>query len=122
MTDDGRQPSPRREQEILADRFQGLLVGTAVGDALGLPREGLAAPRARRLFGLPDRHVFLFGRGMISDDTEHSLFVAQRLAEVVQADAPGPPVAYCWPGVLPRNLLFLCVVLFHGFRRLLPPY
>jgi ADP-ribosylglycohydrolase len=27
-----------------------------------------------------------------------------------------------WPGLLPRNLLFLAVVLAHGFRRLLPPY
>jgi hypothetical protein len=25
-------------------------------------------------------------------------------------------------GVLPRNLLFLLLVLGHGFRRLLPPY
>lgn len=32
------------------------------------------------------------------------------------------PVALCWPGLIPRNLLFLFVVLFHGFRRLLPPY
>jgi hypothetical protein len=31
-----------------------------------------------------------------------------------------PP--YFWPGLLPRNLLFLLVVLLHGFRRLLPPY
>ena len=27
-----------------------------------------------------------------------------------------------WPGLLPRNLLFLLVVLLHGFRRQLPPY
>jgi len=25
-------------------------------------------------------------------------------------------------GVLPRNVFFLLVVLYHGFRRLLPPY
>jgi ADP-ribosyl-[dinitrogen reductase] hydrolase len=31
-------------------------------------------------------------------------------------------VRYCWPAVLPRNLLFLTVVLVHGFRRLAPPY
>ena len=29
---------------------------------------------------------------------------------------------YPWLAVLPRNLLFLLVVLFHGFRRLAPPY
>jgi ADP-ribosyl-[dinitrogen reductase] hydrolase len=27
-----------------------------------------------------------------------------------------------WPGLIPRNLLFLTVVLAHGFHRLLPPY
>ena len=32
------------------------------------------------------------------------------------------PVRYFWPAVLPRNLLFLFVVLIHGFRRLAPPY
>jgi ADP-ribosylglycohydrolase len=31
-------------------------------------------------------------------------------------------VNYFWPAVLPRNLLFLIVVLLHGFRRLAPPY
>ena len=27
-----------------------------------------------------------------------------------------------WPAVVPRNLLFLTIVLTHGLRRLLPPY
>jgi len=31
-------------------------------------------------------------------------------------------VRYFWPAVLPRNLLFLIVVLLHGLRRLAPPY
>ncbi len=50
----------------------GCLVGTAVGDALGLPYEGLSPRRARLLFGGPLRHRFLFGHGMVSDDTEHT--------------------------------------------------
>jgi ADP-ribosylglycohydrolase len=63
-----------------ADRALGVLLGTAVGDALGLPREGLSSRRARRLFGGPPlRHRFLFGRGMISDDTEHTCMAAQAL-------------------------------------------
>ncbi len=58
----------------------GCLLGTAIGDALGLPREGLSRERAQRLFGpAPLRHRFLFGRGMISDDTEHTCCVAQAL-------------------------------------------
>lgn len=31
-------------------------------------------------------------------------------------------VGHFWPGVLPRNLFFLVVVLLHGFRRMFPPY
>src|SRR4051812_11684169 len=58
-------------------RVAGLLVGTAVGDALGLPYEGLAPGRARRLLPAPLRHRLLPGRGMVSDDTEHALFAAQ---------------------------------------------
>src|SRR5690242_17947246 len=44
----------------------GCLTGTAVGDALGLPTEGLSPRRARRLFPDVDRYHFLFGRGMFS--------------------------------------------------------
>jgi ADP-ribosylglycohydrolase len=63
-----------------ADRIAGVLLGTAVGDALGLPREGLSPRRAQRLFGgLPLRQAFLFGRGMTSDDTEHTCLLAQSL-------------------------------------------
>src|SRR5262249_44571305 len=36
--------------------------------------------RARRLFGPPSlRHRFVLGRGMVSDDTEHSCLVGQAL-------------------------------------------
>lgn len=61
------------------DKWAGLLWGTAVGDALGLPAEGLSPKRARALFPRPWRHRLLPGTGMISDDTEHTLFVAQCL-------------------------------------------
>lgn len=57
----------------------GCLIGTAVGDALGLPNEGLSPRRARRLFPDVDRFHFLFGRGMFSDDTEHACMTAQSL-------------------------------------------
>ena len=57
----------------------GSLLGTAVGDALGLPYEGLSRRRGARLWGLPDRHRFFFGHGMVSDDTEHTCMVAQSL-------------------------------------------
>ncbi len=63
------------------DAIIGCILGTAVGDALGLPYEGVSAKRAPRLLGLPDRYRFFCGRGMISDDTEHTCMVAQSLIE-----------------------------------------
>ncbi len=57
----------------------GSLLGTAVGDSIGLPYEGLSRRRAARQLGTPDRHRLLFGHGMVSDDTEHTCLVAQAL-------------------------------------------
>ncbi len=64
----------------------GCLLGTAVGDALGLPYEGLSKYRQRRLYPKLGKYHFLFGKGMISDDTEHSCMVAQSL--IVSAGEP----------------------------------
>jgi ADP-ribosylglycohydrolase len=62
------------------DQLQGVLLGAAVGDALGLPREGLSPQRALRLFGdRPLQHRFMFGHGMTSDDAEHACLTAQAL-------------------------------------------
>lgn len=57
----------------------GCLMGTAVGDALGLPYENVSRQRSPRLLGPPDRHRFLGRFGMLSDDTEHTCMVAQAL-------------------------------------------
>lgn len=65
--------------EFLLTAMKGCLIGTAVGDALGLPFEGMTPRRIQRLRPLPLRHRFFFGRGMISDDTEHTCLVAQSL-------------------------------------------
>ena len=48
--------------------------------------------------------------------------IAARLATQKTIGQPCGPVHYFWPGLLPRNLLFLTTVLVHGFHRLLPPY
>lgn len=61
------------------ERVAGLLLGTAIGDSLGLPREGLGARRAARLYPGPLRQRFVLGRGMLSDDTEHACMTAQAL-------------------------------------------
>jgi ADP-ribosyl-[dinitrogen reductase] hydrolase len=57
----------------------GCLLGTAVGDALGLPYEGLSPRRAMRLLGPPERQRLLGRWGLVSDDTEHTAMVAQAL-------------------------------------------
>lgn len=72
-------PAEAAEPFSLRDRFRGILLGTAVGDALGLPAEGIPPQRAKRLFGDTWRHRLVINRGMMSDDTEHTLFVAQSL-------------------------------------------
>ena len=58
----------------------GCLWGTALGDALGLCREGLSARRGQRLYPNLDRFQLFAGRGLVSDDTEHAAFTAWALA------------------------------------------
>lgn len=55
------------------------LLGGAVGDSLGLPFEGLSPRRIARWWREPLAQRFVLGRGMLSDDTDHALFVAQSL-------------------------------------------
>lgn len=57
----------------------GCILGTAVGDALGLPCEGLSKKRQMLWFPELDGHRFLFGKGLCSDDTEHTCMIAQSI-------------------------------------------
>src|SRR5689334_11543381 len=66
-------------QPAFRESLAGVLLGTAVGDALGLPAENLSPERIRRRWKGQWRMRLCFGRGMISDDTEHTLMVAQAL-------------------------------------------
>lgn len=61
------------------DAIIGCILGTAVGDATGLYSEGLSRERQRKLQPRLDGPAFVRGRGMISDDTEHTCMVAQAL-------------------------------------------
>jgi ADP-ribosyl-[dinitrogen reductase] hydrolase len=76
MCNDDTYSSPSSDKEAL---LSGLLSGVAVGDSLGLPAEGLSRRRVQKFFRGKWHQRFLFGRGMISDDTEHTVFVAQCL-------------------------------------------
>lgn len=55
------------------------LLGTALGDSLGLPSEGMSRARIARRWRGPLQQRFLFGRGMLSDDTEHTILSSQAL-------------------------------------------
>jgi ADP-ribosyl-[dinitrogen reductase] hydrolase len=92
-------------------RILGLLLGAAVGDAVGLPREGLSPRRSVRLFGpAPLRHQLLPGRGLVSDDTEHACMTAEAFLE-----APGDSTRFArrlagrfrwWLAALPAGVGF----------------
>jgi ADP-ribosylglycohydrolase len=106
------------------DRLAGVLLGAAVGDALGVPREGLSARRASQLYGsAPLRHRFVFGRGMVSDDTEHTCLVGQALLRAPH-DADGFARSLAWglrlwllslPAGIGRATLRAIVKLWLGF-------
>lgn len=68
-----------KEHQMAQAHIVGSILGTAIGDAIGLPYEGLSRERANRLLGPPDRHHFFFHRGMVSDDTELTCMVAQSI-------------------------------------------
>jgi ADP-ribosylglycohydrolase len=55
-------------------------------------------------------------------DWPRSLPLLRTLANRLATGQPAAPVHYFWPVIPLRNLLFLLIVLLHGFRRLLPPY
>ena len=63
----------------LAEAITGCLLGTAVGDALGLPYEALSKKRQQGFCPRLEGHHYLFGKGMVSDDTEHSCLVLQAM-------------------------------------------
>lgn len=71
-----------KQRARLAFHIKGCLLGTAVGDALGLPRENLSRRRAARMHGTaPLEMALIAGRGFCSDDTEHTAMVARALAQ-----------------------------------------
>lgn len=70
---------PATPKPDLREALAGILLGTAVGDALGLPAENISPEKIRRRWNDAWRMRLVCRRGMISDDTEHTLMVAQAL-------------------------------------------
>jgi ADP-ribosylglycohydrolase len=107
----------------MAKRLEGVLIGTAVGDALGLPAENLSPGRIHRLWKGEWRMRFFFGRGMVSDDTEHTIMVAQALlAESKDPDNFQKILAWklrWWFAALPAGIGLAtaraCIKLWFGF-------
>lgn len=62
------------------DSLAGALLGTALGDAIGLVAEGMKPGKIAKRFGRLDDFRLLPGVGVVSDDTEQSALVAQALA------------------------------------------
>lgn len=121
-----------------ADAFVGCLLGTAVGGddfSTGLQeiiRAGGDTDTAGAIFGgIVGARM---GKGAISRawldgvvEWPRSVRWLEALGEAVLRsldedleDARGP--RYFVPGALARNVVFLLIVLAHGFRRLAPPY
>jgi len=61
------------------ERLIGTLLGTAIGDAFGLPFEGLPSGVVKKKLKSGDRFYFLGNHGIVSDDTELSALLAQSL-------------------------------------------
>ncbi len=68
----------------MEERLRGVLLGTALGDALGLPAERMSAAAIAKRFGRLDRFRLLGETGFVSDDTEQAALVAQSLIRYPQ--------------------------------------
>jgi ADP-ribosyl-[dinitrogen reductase] hydrolase len=110
-------------EATIREKFTGLLVGTAVGDALGLPAENLSPQKIQRRWKGEWRMRLFFGRGMFSDDTEHTLMVAQSILSH-PSDAAAFQLSLAWklrwwfaalPGGVGLATARACVKLWFGF-------
>lgn len=64
----------------LKEKFQGALLGTFVGDALGMPVEGYSAGQIRKSFGeMRDMRKARLGKGTYTDDTQMMIALAESL-------------------------------------------
>ena len=65
---------------VTPERIEGLLIGTAVGDAYGLPFEGMSARAIARRWPNTEPRYRLLGRiGFVSDDTEQAVLILEAL-------------------------------------------
>ncbi len=72
---------------VMDVRFRNCILGEAIGDALGMPVEGMSREEVKRLYGnLRDFHPSPYGdlaAGEWTDDTEQMLVLAESLLETI---------------------------------------
>jgi len=74
--------------ELQKEKLIACIVGCAVGDAVGLPFEGMKPTTiAKVLKDKPVRHCLIGGYGMWSDDTDHSVMLVQSVLEQSSPEA-----------------------------------
>ncbi|MGH7081829.1 MAG: ADP-ribosylglycohydrolase family protein, partial [Acetobacteraceae bacterium] len=79
-------PAPFGGRRVVPDRLRGMLLGLAIGDALGRTTEGMPPDERRARFGeirdyLPNRYVGNRPIGLPSDDTELAFLTVAHLLE-----------------------------------------
>ncbi|WP_227979868.1 ADP-ribosylglycohydrolase family protein [Nocardia spumae] len=84
-----------RDHDIVYDRYRGVLLGGAVGDALGWPIEFLKLAQIRDRFGADGLTDFAPSAGdpapkQITDDTQMTLFTAEGLLRCAPGADPAP--------------------------------
>ncbi|MHB8895256.1 MAG: ADP-ribosylglycohydrolase family protein [Candidatus Geothermincolia bacterium] len=71
----------------MLDKFKGAMLGCAVGDALGMPVEGLSGPAIIEKHGrVTDFIDERFGAGRLTDDTQMTVTLAQAIIEMGKFD------------------------------------
>lgn len=66
------------------DRARGIMLGLAIGDALGSPIEFIDLEKIKKTYGPRGIQDYNHGKGMFTDDTQMSIAVAEALLEAGQ--------------------------------------
>src|SRR5215510_2789780 len=79
-------PQPRHHGGVAFDRVEGMLLGLAIGDALGNTSESRIPSERRDIYGeildyLPNRHASERRVGLPSDDTQLAFWTLEHLLE-----------------------------------------
>jgi ADP-ribosylglycohydrolase len=67
--------------EALSEKARGMMLGLAIGDALGSPVEFITLTQIKERFGPAGITGYVRGKGMFTDDTQMSIAVAEALIE-----------------------------------------